>query len=519
MLVLLVLLSHAPSTLAQPPAQSTDDQAGQKLDALVARVMEEFEVPGLCVSIVKDDRVLVSKGYGVRRLGEDTAVDDQTLFAIASNSKVFTAISLGILVERGEIGWDDAVVDHLPGFRMADRYVTSEMTVLDLLVHRSGLGLGAGDLLFWPPTTHSREELVRRLRYVPLSASFRSRYAYDNVLYPVAGQLIQQVSGKSWEEFVQTEIMDRVGMTHSLPASSAMANATNVASPHAPIDGRVKVVESFYIDNANPAGGISSCAADMAKWHRVLLSGGKLPDGSRLYSDQTAKRLASMVTPMGIGRSHPRLIDAKPNFLGYALGLVVRDYRGRKLVYHTGGLPGYLSISAMLPEENLGVVVLTNQESGPAFLSITYSVLDHFLGAELDWVDAFAEARAASRARTDEADEKTEAARSEKTTPSLPLEGYAGTYVDPWYGDVIIKHESEQLKIQFAHTEVLAGSLEHWQHDTFVARWNDRELRADAFVTFDLNPDGSIDRVRMKAVSAATDFSFDFHDLLLKPKP
>jgi CubicO group peptidase (beta-lactamase class C family) len=451
-------------------------------------------------------------------MGGDTPVDDKTLFAIASNTKAFTAVALGMLVDRGKLNWGDSVVDHLAGFRMSDRYVTSELTVLDLLVHRSGLGLGAGDLLFWPPTTHSRKELVRRLRHIPLATSFRAHYAYDNVLYPVAGELIETVSGQSWEEFVQAEILDRVGMNHSVVSSSDLAKATNVATPHARIDGDVQVIESFYIDNANPAGGISSCATDMSKWHRVLLSGGKLSDGTRLYSVQTAKRLWTLVTPIPIGDYHEKLAESKPNFLGYALGFSVRDYRGTKLVSHTGGLPGYLSISSLLPAQNLGVVVLTNQESSAAFRSITYSVLDHFLDAETDWVDAFKTATGDRHARSQQADDKTNQARSESTTPSLPLERYAGTYTDRWYGDVIVEYEQDQLTIQFAHTPVLEGMLEHWQHDTFVARWNNRELRADSFVTFDLNPDGSIDRVKMKAVSAATDFSFDFHDLLLKPK-
>jgi CubicO group peptidase (beta-lactamase class C family) len=508
-------LVHAQSTASD---ESADQHAKADLDALVMRVMKEFEVPGLCVAIVKDDRVLVSQGYGVREMGGDTPVDDKTLFAIASNTKAFTAVALGMLVDRGKLKWGDSVVDHLPGFRMSDRYVTSELTVLDLLVHRSGLGLGAGDLLFWPPTTHSRKELVRRLRHVPLATSFRAHYAYDNVLYPVAGELIEAVSGQSWEDFVQAEILDRVGMNHSVVSSSDLAKATNVAAPHARIDGDVQVVQSFYIDNANPAGGIGSCAADMSKWHRVLLSGGKLPDGSRLYSAQTAKRLWTLVTPIPIGDYHKKLAESKPNFLGYALGFSVRDYRGTKLVSHTGGLPGYLSISSLLPDQNLGVVVLTNQESSAAFRSITYSVLDHYLNADTDWIDAFKTSASARQASSQEADDQTHQARSESKSPSLPLQQYAGTYTDRWYGDVIIKHVEHLLTIQFAHTPVLAGMLEHWQHDTFVARWNNRELRADSFVTFDLNPDGSIDRVRMKAVSAATDFSFDFHDLLLKPK-
>jgi CubicO group peptidase (beta-lactamase class C family) len=488
------------------------------LDAWVARAMRTFEVPGLALAIVKDDAVVVAKGYGVRKLGEPTPVDSRTQFGIASNTKVFTATALGLLVEDKKIEWDAPVIRYLPAFAMFDPYVTRELTVRDLLVHRSGFGLGAGDLLWWPASTYDRKEIARRLRFIPPATSFRSAYAYDNVLYLVAGEVIEAISGQSWEDFVSSRILAKVGMTGSSVRHSAAAAGGNVAATHARIDGSVKPIAPFDSDNTNPAGGINSSAEDMAKWLRVQLSGGVLADGSRLFSADTARELATLVTPIPLGNVAPEVSPLKASFNGYALGLGVRDYRGHKLVAHTGGLPGYVSRVALIPDAGVGVAVLTNQESVGAFDAIAFRVLDHYLGAApFDWIDAFAKVQARADAATAAAERGTSAARDASSRPSLPLAKYAGLYRDAWYGDIRIAESSGRLSIQFAHTPLLIGDLEHWQHDTFVARWRDRELRADAFLTFALTPDGSIDQARMRAVSPATDFSFDFQDLLLKP--
>src|SRR5262245_56427504 len=303
------------------------------LDAWVARAMQTFEVPGLGLAVVHNDAVVVAKGYGVRRLGEPARVDEKTLFGIASNTKVFTAAALGLLVEEGKIRWDAPVIRYLPAFAMYDPYVTRELTVRDLLVHRSGLGLGAGDLLWWPESTYGRKEIARRLRFIAPAASFRSAYAYDNVLYLVAGEVIEAVSGRSWEDFVSERILKRVGMTGSNVRHSAAAAGGNVAVTHAPIDGKVRPIEPFVSDNTNPAGGINSSAEDMAKWMRVLLSGGMLADGSPLFSAATARQLTTIVTPLPSGGDPPpELPHVRTNFNGYALGLGVRDYRGRKVL-------------------------------------------------------------------------------------------------------------------------------------------------------------------------------------------
>ncbi len=511
--VTLVLVLLVATIGAQAPS------APPGIDAFAERVRTAFDVPGISLAIVKDDKVVVTKGYGVRKLGAPEPVDAGTLFGIASNTKVFTATALGLLVEEGKIEWDAPVVRYLPWFQLSDPYVTREMTVRDLLVHRSGLGLGAGDLLWWPPSTYTRREVADRLRFLPLATSFRSAYAYDNVLYLVAGQVIEAVGGMSWEDFIRTRILARVGMTTSHPRFDTAVNGGNVATPHARIDERVRVIQPFASDNTNPAGGILSNATDMASWMRVLLRRGQLADGSRLFSERTWRNLSTLVTPMPNPDPPAELAPMASFVSGYALGLNVREYRGHLVLTHTGGLPGLVSRVLLVPDIGLGVSVLTNQESGEAFNALAYYVVDQYLGGtDIDWVAQYNIVRGRALAGVADAELKSAQARAAASTPSLPLARYAGTYTDQWYGDIQIDEAGGKLSIRFTKTPALTGTLEHWQHDTFVARWTDRELRADAFVTFALKPDGSIERARMEAVSPATDFSFDFQDLLLVPK-
>jgi len=509
----LLLLLTGVSLSAQTPMAAPSD-----LDSYVKRVMEDFEVPGISVALVKDGQVLAARGYGVRRLGEAATVDAQTLFAIASNTKAFTATALGLLVEEDKLDWDAPVVNYLPAFALWDPYVTREITVRDLLVHRSGLGLGAGDLLWWPTSTYDRPEIVRRLRFIRPATSFRSHYAYDNVLYLAAGEVVQAVSGASWEDFIASRIFRPVGITTSTVRGLPQGSQGNIARPHARIDGTVRPIAPFVHDNTNPAGGINSNAQDMAKWLLVQLGEGELPDGSRLFSENTARQLTTLVTPMPVSSPPAELAALRTDFRGYALGFNVLQYRGHKLVTHTGVLPGYVSRVAMIPDLELGVAVLTNQESEAAHGAIAWHVLDQYIEAPaVDWIAGYKKLRAREESEDKSKEQKQAASRNASSRPSLPLGNYAGTYTDAWYGDITLTLEDGSLVIRFSRTPALVGDLVHWQYDTFLARWRDRELRADAFVTFALDPDGTVDQVKMKAVSPATDFSFDFHDLLLKP--
>lgn len=490
--------------------------AAQDVDAVVERARQAFDVPGVAVAIVKDGRVVVSKGYGVRELGHPAPVTPQSLFRIASNTKAFTTAALAMLVDEGKLGWDDRVIDHMPAFQMWDPYVTREMTIRDLLTHRSGLGLGAGDLMFWPATDFSRDYILAHIRFLKPASSFRSKYAYDNLLYLVAGQMIPILTGKSWEQFVQERIFNPLGMTHTNASTPALIAAADVAAPHALADGHLVALRQTDHDNNAPAGSINSCAEDLAKWMIVQLEhGGKLFSAARsreMWSAQTILPIEDL--PKGTPAS---LTAAQPQFAAYGLGWALRDYRGRKMVYHTGTLAGYVSRTTLIPDLNLGVVVLTNQEESGAHAAIAYSVVDQYLGApRTDWVAAYRELEKLEAAEAAAVERRSAGVRNANSRPSLPAARYAGRYRDRWYGDVVIENRDGKLAMSFTHTKQLTGDLEHWQYDTFIVRWRDRTLNADAYVTFSLGPDGSIEGVRMKPVSPLTDFSFDFQDLDLR---
>lgn len=503
-----------------PPSQLQD------FAAYVDSARKIFDVPGIAVAIVKDGQVVMEQGFGLREIGKPDKVDAHTLFAIASNTKAFTAASLQQLTEQGKLKMDDRVIDYLPWFRMSDPYVTHEMRIRDLLAHRSGLSLGAGDLLYWPPTSYTTRDVVEHLREVPLKNGFRSHYAYDNILFAVATLVIEKVSGQSYADYVRDHIFQPVGMDESLIDKTYLKPGMDVATGYAPYNfGPIKSVSPMAWLNDPGAGGIYASVHDLAKWMNVQLAGGALPPGAdgkprRLFSESSHRQMWSMLTPITIHQAPiPELQSLEPDFYGYGEGWFLSDYRGQKLVWHTGGWPGFVSRVTMVPGLHLGVVVLTNQQSGAAFNSITWRVLDAYLNParKTDWVAVYAKAVKKSEAGADQSLAKHEAARDKHSKPSLPLAKYAGTYRDPWYGDVVISDEHGKLRLRFSKTVQLIGTMLPWQHDSFIVHWDDRTLNADAFVTFALDQDGVIREMRMKPVSPLTDFSFDFQDLRLRP--
>ncbi|TCZ88668.1 serine hydrolase [Lysobacter sp. N42] len=503
-------------------AQARDFAA---LDAAIEATRKRFDVPGVAVAIVKDGQVVYERGFGVRELGKPGAVTSDTLFAIASNTKAFTATALSILADEKKLSLDDRVVDHLPWFQMSDPYVTREMRLRDLLAHRSGLSLGAGDLLYWPETDYTGEEVARRLRHVPLTGGFRDRYAYDNILYGVAQLVIEKASGQSFERFLQTRILDPLGMRATRYNADHLRRGDEVATGHAKADFKdLRPAPRMTWSNVAGAGGMYSNVRDMARWMRVQLDGGVIAgEGAgarRLVSEARHHASWQVIMPMNVPArpAVPQLGASKPNFLGYGEGWMLSDYRGRRLVWHTGGWPGMVSRLTMVPEARLGVVVLTNAEVGQAFNAITYSALDTFLDVpRTDWVAAYGAAFDKAHGDADADWQAHVARRDAASKPSLPLARYAGTYRDPWYGEVVVEPRGDGLQLRFARSKNLVGRLEHWQHDSFIVRWDQRWLNADAFVDFDLDHDGCIREVRMEAISPLTDFSFDFQDLRLAP--
>ena len=489
------------------------------LDAYIARDMKAFDVPGIAIAIVKDGKVVLAKGYGVRKLGDPTPVDENTLFGIGSNTKAFTSAALASLVDAGKISWDDKVYERLKGFQMYDPYVSHEMTIRDVLTHRSGMGLGEGDLLFWPHTTFSRDDIIYRLRFMKPDSSFRSHYAYDNLMYIAAGQIILAVTGKSWEDYIREKILLPLGMNTSNLSTNAFRPGDDYASPHSRVDGNLQVIPFQDLDNAAPAGAINSSVAEMSKWIQLQLNHGKFPGrDDRLFSERQSREMwtAQTLTPISSGDSP--LAVLRPKFSAYALGWGVRDYQGRRLVSHSGGVSGFVTRVMLVPEENLGIVILTNAEQGGAFESILFHVLDSYFGLPpSEWTTAF---KAAADQREQEAKKvmaESGKGRATNSKPSLPLEKYAGIYNDAWYGPVTVRHSNGALVFSMDHTPKAVADLQHWQYDTFKAHWRDRTIE-DAFVTFTLNPDGTIDHFTMAAVSPLADFSFDYQDLCFKPE-
>lgn len=491
-------------------------------DKYIAKVLETFEVPGMAVGIVKDGKVILNKGYGVREENSNTPVDSLTLFPIASNSKAFTATALALLVERGQLDWDEPVITYLPDFRLSNPYVTSELSVRDLLVHRSGIAPYAGDLLQFPPTTYTRSEVVHRLRYLPLNTSFRSTYAYDNVLYLVAAEVIKAVSGMDWEEFIKREIFDKVGMKNSLSRFSDFPRASNRASSHAHVDGTLKILKDFdergLGDVSNPAGGIVSNVRDMSRWLVTQLDSGKTPSSERLFSPRATRELWTGVTPMPILKVNPWIEPAQTDFDSYGLGFRIYSYRNTKMVTHGGKLDGFVSFVNMVPDLGLGIVVLTNQESTNAYRAVINKILDFALGAEeFDWLQGFRKEEDQKFDRIKTVEREVSASRDSDSRPVLPLDAYTGRFQDPWYGDIDVTLKDGRLIMDFKHSPMLIGHLEFWQYNTFIVRWENRDLKADAFVTYFLDEQGKVKEIEMKAVSPATDVSYDFHDLNIKP--
>lgn len=489
------------------------------LDSYVDQAMKTFEVPGLAIAVVKDGKVLLTKGYGVREVGKPAKVDEHTLFGIASNSKAFTAASLAILMDEGKLKWDDPIALYLPWFQVYDPYVSRELTIRDTLSHRSGLGLGAGDLMFFPPSTLSQEEILRATRYIKPASSMRSKYAYSNIMFIAAGQVIPAVTGKSWDQFIRDRIFTPLGMTDSVTTTEAAVKSADHVAPHSKIEGTVTAVNWQGMDNAAPAGAIASSVSDLSKWLQLQLNRGKTADGKEIFSEKRSNEMWAPTTIVPIGDQPKPLAMLKPNFANYGLGWFLRDYHGRKLVYHTGGLTGQVSKTLLVPEEKLGIVVLTNQESSGAFESIIYHLLDYYLQLpNNDWIAAFKEARDIREKEAAETVNKMKLLRVASSHPSLELPQYAGDYRDAWYGLSTIKFENGGLVMSFSHTPSMVGDLKHWQHDTFVVHWRDNTI-PDAYITFALKPDGSVDNVKMEPVSPLADFSFDFQDLYLTPVP
>jgi CubicO group peptidase (beta-lactamase class C family) len=408
---------------------------------------------------------------------------------------------------------------------MYDPWVTREMTIRDLLVHRSGLGLGAGDLMFVPRTNLSRAESVRRLRYIKPATSFRSGFAYDNVLYMVAGQLIESVTGQTWEQYTSEHVLKAAGMLNSTSDEDKRFATANRAYPHARMNGGLRGAgKQELLDehdelgrNAAPAGGLAVSANDFARWMRIQLAAGKLVDSdAHLFSAAAQEQMWKPMVLEPIGPRPESLKATQPNFETYALGWDVRDYRGVKMVWHGGAVFGFLTGVVLVPEKHLGFSITINSEDGEIINGLIFELLDHYLGAPAaGWPEkfkAFKQDRVAAGLKA--LNEK--AAKPAKIGPSLPLKNYVGTYSDPWYGDIEVGLVKGKLTIDFKSTPRMGGTLAHWQYDSFTTKFDDKSIEP-AYVNFGLDADGKVERITMKPVSPLADFSYDYQDLLFTP--
>lgn len=508
---LFIAIALVSSTLSFAQISST------QVDEVVNRTLTAFNVPGIAVAIVKDGKVIHAKGYGVKSILTKEKVDSNTLFGIASNSKAFTSAALAILVDEGKIKWDDKVIKYLPNFKMYNDYVTNEFTIRDLLTHRSGLGLGAGDLMFWPDGSNfTPKDVIENLRYLKPVSAFRTKYDYDNLLYMVAGEVVQVASGKSWCEFVEERIMKPLDMNKSTASYVRLKDSTNIIAPHVPIDGKLKVIKRYQNQILDAAGGIYSNVNDLSKWTIMQMNNGKYgPEGKQLFSQKEHNEMWQLQTIIPAATRAPN----NTHFSGYGLGWFLSDVKGYKQVSHTGGLEGIVTQVTLIPELQLGIIVLTNQQSGAAFNAITNTIKDSYLGVKSDdYVSVYSKRVQANENNADKVTDSVWAAvaKNKKEKIKRDLNKVVGTYKDNWFGEVVLSEKKGKLFFASKRSPQLAGEVFYYQGSNFVVKWNNAYFHADAHLYFDTDSNGNSFGFKMAPISELTDFSYDFQDLDFK---
>ena len=470
--ILFAILVLSTSTVSAQP------QPLDAFDDYVANAVRDWEVPGLAIAVVKNGQVVFSKGYGVRELGKPDLVDRQTLFAIGSTTKAMVAASIGMLVDEGKLGWNDAVTNHLPDFQLYDPYVTREVTVRDLVTHRAGLG--NADFL-WYGQEATRQDILHRLRYLPPQTSMRSHFTYQNIMYTAAGEVVAAASGVAWEQFLRRRLFEPLGMNSSVALLAETRGRPNVASPHDRIDGAIKVIKNASVDPVAPAGSVWSSVDDMAKWMVFLLEG-----QPALLKDETR---ADLFKPQFIvGDSfYPTKRLTRPHWTTYGSGWFQHDYNGRAVDFHTGSIDGMVAIIGLIRDERLGVYVLGNLDHAEVRHALMYRVFDHYGGGSVrDWSAELKELYGNLHTEAVSRMKKVEDERVPGTAPTFPLEEYAGTYSDPLYGTIEVTYDG---KLSIRYGPGFEGELEHWHYDTFRARW-DAKWRGTLLVAFNMDAKG-----------------------------
>ncbi|MBA3633176.1 MAG: serine hydrolase [Acidobacteria bacterium] len=488
-LILMLFIGSLSAAAQNAPLQGFDDY--------VNKAIKDWEVPGIAIAIVKDDKIVFAKGYGVRELGKPSPVDERTLFAIGSSSKAFTAATVAMLVDEGKLKWDDPATKYLPSLQLYDPYATRELTVRDLLSHR--VGLERGDLL-WYASPYDRSEVLRRIRYLKPSSSMRSRFGYQNVMFLAAGQIIPSITGKDWDDFTRERIFVPLGMTATGTSIKTLANSNDVAAPHSKFGDKVESIAWRNIDNIAPAGSINSNVVDMAQWVRLQLGGGKYQN-KQLISPTAIKEMHAPQTIIPLEGAMEKLYP-EAHFLSYGLGWFLSDYRGRKLVEHGGAIDGMRALVAMMPEEKMGIVILTNLGGTTLPMPLAYRIFDAYLGAQpRDWSADMLKTIKTLQEQGKAAALKAESERVKGTSTSLAMEKYAGEYQNEMYGDSKIVFENGKLTAQFGPN--YTGDLEHWHYDVFRITWRDR-TQGKGFVSFRLNRQGKVEMMNIENIADFT---------------
>ena len=489
----------------------------KQVDQLVNTALQKFNVAGTGVAIVKDGKVVHMQGYGLSSATTKERVNEHTRFAIASNSKAFTSMALALLVDQKKMKWTDKVVEYIPTFKMYNSYVTDNFTIVDLLTHRSGLGLGAGDLMFFPDgADFTMDDVVKSFQYHKPQSDFRTKFDYDNLLYMVAGEVVKRVSGKSWSAFVEDHIMKPLGMNESAGTYERLKNKKNVASPHADIKGKLTPLKAFDLGVGEAAGGINASISDMAKWVQMHINNG-------VYGK---KKLVSrgnhnfMWTPQTNRNFNPTSKTRYRTHLNaYGLGWGIKDMKGNMVYSHTGGLPGMLSKVLIVPEMELGIIVLTNTSDGGGalFSAVTNTILDSYLGLEdFGWTNKYAASIKQNSQNTNKIVDDIWETVSNTKNNSIDVANFTGTFKDNWFGKVKIYLKDGQLWFKSLRSPKLHAKMQLYKDNTFAMKWPFQDMNADAFAMFSLDKNGKAIGIKMKGISPRIDFSFDFQDLDLK---
>jgi len=489
-----------------------------QVDSLVTDAMDKFNVAGVAVAIVKDGDIIHEKGYGVLSKQTNKPVNQHSNFAIASNSKAFTTTALALLVEDGKINWTDKVIDHIPEFKMYNAYVTENFNIQDLLTHRSGLGLGVGDLMFFPDgSDFTINDLLSSFQYFKPVSSFRTQFDYDNLLYLVAGELIARKSGMTWEAFITERIFKPLNMDNSYAALNLIEDTSNLTLPHNTATGDFKVLPNFQEMINGAAGGIYSNVNDMSQWMLLHLNQGKYGENlnKQLFSVESQHEMWKIHTTTDVNRN-PRY---NSHFAGYGLGWDLTDKKGNMVVSHTGGLPGMLSRTVLIPDLNVGVVVLTNTEPGGAgvFLAVSRTIVDGYLGLDdYQWTEKFYNYFKESQAEGDLVTKQVWETVQANKKVKINENDFLGIYKDNWFGKMEVFNKNGKLWIKSYRSPKLNGELQYYKANTFAVKWEYQDMNADAFVMFYLDENGKAQSIKMKGISPNIDFSFDFHDLDLQ---